>query len=964
MANQGNCVSYALFVSWIVLLSSCKASFALTAEALALLKWKESLGNQSILQSWVLSLEDANSSNTNHCEWRGIMCNDAGSVTEINLAYTGLTGTLQFLDFSSFPNLLRLDLKVNQLTGTIPSNIGLLSKLQFLDLSTNSLNGTLPLSLANLTQVYELDVSRNNITGVLDPRLFPDGTGAAKTGLVSLKNLLFQTTGLGGRIPQEIGNLNYLSLLALDENHFYGPIPRSLGNLSELSILRLSGNLLSGNIPPNLGRLSKLTDLRLITNKLTGFVPPELGNLSSLTVLHLSENNFTGQLPQQVCQGGKLINFTAAFNNFSGPIPVSLKNCHNLYRVRLEHNHLTGALDQDFGVYPNLTYIDLSFNNFRGELSANWGECQNLTVMRIAGNMLSGKIAVEIRQLNRLAVLDLSSNQISGEIPVQLRKLSKLLVLSLKDNRLSGQVPVEIGELSSLQFLDLSMNMLSGPIPYQIGDCTRLQLLGLGQNSLNGTIPYQIGNLVALQDSLDLSYNFLIGGIPSQLGKLTSLERLNLSCNNLSGSIPASLSNMWSLIDANFSYNNLEGPLPDSNIFRSFQPSAYSNNKDLCSGLVQGLRPCNATRERKSDGNKKNRAVIVVAPIAGGLFLSLALVGVLGFLRRWRSSNLPEDRSKSSSREDPFSICYFNGRIAYEDIIKSTENFNDKYCIGEGGTGKVYKVEMSGSQMLAVKKLNYQSRDGEVERLRSFSNEVAALSELRHRNIVKLHGFCSRGTHIFLVYEFIEKGSLANMLSSDKGAKDLDWEKRIRVIKGVAHALTYMHHDCDPPVVHRDISSKNVLLNSELEAHVSDFGTARFLKPDSSNWTTIAGTYGYISPELAYTGMVTEKCDVYSFGVLTFEVMIGKHPGELISRLQSLTDRCIHLEDVLDARLSLPPGQQLADKLSCMLTIALSCLRANPQSRPSMRTVSQLLETKASSDSGILYGSPLGLRNL
>ncbi|XP_057997937.1 MDIS1-interacting receptor like kinase 2-like [Hevea brasiliensis] len=111
-----------------------------------------------------------------------------------------------------------------------------------------------------------------------------------------------------------------------------------------------------------------------------------------------------------------------------------------------------------------------------------------------------------------------------------------------------------------------------------------------------------------------------------------------------------------------------------------------------------------------------------------------------------------------------------------------------------------------------------------------------------------------------------------------------------------------------------------------------------FLKPDSSNWTTIADTYGYVAPELAYTGVVNEKCDVYSFGVLTVEVMIGEHPGELISCLQSLTNLCIHLEDVLDARLSPPPGQQLADKLSFTLTIALSCLRANPQSRPSTRT--------------------------
>ncbi|XP_002510965.2 MDIS1-interacting receptor like kinase 2 [Ricinus communis] len=947
MANRETCVSLTLLIfPWIGLLSSCTASFAPNPEALALLKWKASLVNQLILQSWLLSSEIANSSAVAHCKWRGIACDDAGSVTEINLAYTGLTGTLDNLDFSSFPNLLRLDLKVNQLTGTIPSNIGILSKLQFLDLSTNNLHSTLPLSLANLTQVYELDFSRNNITGVLDPRLFPDSAG--KTGLVGLRKFLLQTTELGGRIPEEIGNLKNLSLLALDENYFHGPIPPSIGNLSELTVLRLSSNRLSGNIPPGIGTLNKLTDLRLFTNQLSGMVPPELGNLSALTVLHLSENSFTGHLPQQVCKGGKLVNFTAAFNNFSGPIPVSLNNCRTLYRVRLENNQLTGILHQDFGVYPNLTYIDLSFNKLRGELPAKWGECRNLTLLRIAGNMIGGKIAVQISQLNQLVVLDLSSNQISGEMPAQLGKLSKLLFLSLKGNRLSGQVPVEIGELSDLQSLDLSMNMLSGPIPYQIGDCSRLQLLSLGKNKLNGTIPYQIGNLVALQNLLDLSYNFLTGDIPSQLGKLTSLEQLNLSHNNLSGSVPASLSNMLSLLAINLSYNSLQGPLPDSNIFHTAQPSAYSNNKDLCSAFVQVLRPCNVTTGRYNGGNKENKVVIAVAPIAGGLFLSLAFVGILAFLRQRSLRVMAGDRSKSKREEDSLAMCYFNGRIVYEDIIKATRNFSDSYCIGEGGSGKVYKVEMPDSPVLAVKKLKHLSREEEFERINSFSNEVAALAELRHRNIVKLHGFCSRGRHTILVYEYIQKGSLGNMLSSEKGAQELDWEKRIKVVKGVAHALSYMHHDCIPPIVHRDISCNNVLLNSELEAHVSDFGTAKFLKPDSSNRTTIAGTCGYVAPELAYTAAVTEKCDVYSFGVLTLEVVIGKHPGELISYLHTSTNSCIYLEDVLDARLPPPSEQQLSDKLSCMITIALSCIRAIPQSRPSMRDVCQLLEMEAS----------------
>jgi len=498
------------------------------------------------------------------------------------------------------------------------------------------------------------------------------------------------------------------------------------------------------------------------------------------------------------------------------------------------------------------------------------------------------------------------------------------------------------------------------------------------RNRLNGTIPYQIGNLVGLHDLLDLGYNLLSGGIPSQLAKLTSLAQLNLSHNNLSGSIPASLSNMLSLVAVNFSYNNLEGPLPDSSIFHLVEPNSYSNNRDLC-GEVKGLRRCTTRANEKGGGDKKSKLVIIVASITSALFLSLALVGIIAFLHRRNSRNV-STRESRSTREIPLPIWFFKGKIAYGDIIEATKNFDDKYCIGEGGTGKVYKAEMSDGQVFAVKRLNYLVQDEEIETTKSFSNEVEALTELRHRNIVKLHGFCSQGKHTFLIYEFLERGSLAGMLSDEEGARELDWGKRIAVVKGIAHALSYMHHDCVPPIVHRDISSKNVLLNSELEAHVSDFGTARFLKPDSSNWTAIAGTYGYIAPgekrniffwslavitfvckhsakifhgplltvaELAYTMEVNEKSDVYSFGVLAFEVLMGKHPGELISYLHSSTNHEIHFDDASDPRLSPPAERKAVDLLSCIITLARLCVCVDPQSRPTMRTVSQLLEMKA-----------------
>ncbi|KAJ7949527.1 putative Receptor protein kinase [Quillaja saponaria] len=185
----------------------------------------------------------------------------------------------------------------------------------------------------------------------------------------------------------------------------------------------------------------------------------------------------------------------------------------------------------------------------------------------------------------------------------------------------------------------------------------------------------------------------------------------------------------------------------------------------------------------------------------------------------------------------------------------------------------------------------------------TFLNEIAALTETRHRNIVKLHGFSSSGKHAFLVYEFMEKGSLADMLRSDEEAIELDWPKRVEFVKGVAQALSYLHHDCVPPVIYQDISSKNVLMCSNLEARVSDFGTAKILEPDASNWTAFAGTYGYAASELACTMALTEKSDVYSFGFLVLEVLIRKHPGDLISKIQAQYVESINIKDILDSRL-------------------------------------------------------------
>lgn len=192
----------------LVFWSLCLLTSGLT-ETEALLNWKQSLPHQPILDSWVSQPLTNSSAAQTPCSWRGIKCDPSGSVIALDLNNTGLKGTLQNLNFSAFPNLLLLNLKFNQLTGPIPETIGLLSKLQFLDLNRNYLNGTIPLSLANLTQLYELDLSQNDITGILDPRLFPDGSDQPKTGLIGIKYLVLQGLRLGGKVPNEIGNLKH-----------------------------------------------------------------------------------------------------------------------------------------------------------------------------------------------------------------------------------------------------------------------------------------------------------------------------------------------------------------------------------------------------------------------------------------------------------------------------------------------------------------------------------------------------------------------------------------------------------------------------------------------------------------------------------------------------------------------------------------------------------------------------------
>ncbi|XP_042944965.1 probable leucine-rich repeat receptor-like protein kinase At1g35710 [Carya illinoinensis] len=665
-----------------------------------------------------------------------------------------------------------------------------------------------------------------------------------------------------------------------------------------------------------------------------------IGGSMNMGSLQLSRNQFTGSLPESICHGGSLQNFSISNNSFKGRVPQSLKNCTSLKRVFLNGNQLTGDISQVFGAYPNLIIIDLSHNNFYGKISSNWGQCLKLGTLKMSGNNISGIIPPEIGNWIQLHVLDVSLNHIDGPIPKELGKLTSLERLWLNGNHLSGAIPIEFNSLTNLEFLDISSNKLCESLPHNLGnDFLRLNHLNLSHNNFSEEIPISLISLFQLS-KLDLSYNSLTGEIPSESNRMQSLEVLNLSHNHLSGVIPTTFQEMHGLLHVDISYNELHGLIPNSKAFLDAPLESLQGNKGLC-GNIKGLPPC----KNLSKNGRHKTVFVIIFPLLGSLLVLFVFFQVLLILQRRKKDQHPRlEQSDKDEGGSLFVSSTFDGRKMYEEIMRATEAFNDIYCIGEGAYGRTYKAKLSSGDMVAVKKL-HQLLDDDNRSQKAFLNEIKALTEIRHRNIVKLHGFCSHARHSLLIYEYLEMGSLARMLEIEEDAKELQWSKRLNIVKGVAYALSYMHHDCSPPVIHRDIKSNNILLDSQHEAHVSDFGTAKILKLDSSNWTSLAGTYGYIAPELAYTMKITEKCDVYSFGVLALEVIMGKHPGDLISSVKSSPpsiEMGIQLKDVLDQRLSLPTPQVEAELIR-VAEIATECLNDLPESRPTMHMISKIL---------------------
>ncbi|QHO39035.1 uncharacterized protein DS421_4g125580 [Arachis hypogaea] len=507
------------------------------------------------------------------------------------------------------------------------------------------------------------------------------------------------------------------------------------------------------------------------------------------------------------------------------------KHCNWTELTGLE---LKGTIPSEISTLTKLMYLDLSSNYLEGELPTPISNLTQLKLVNVASNFLRGVIPSTFGQLKCLAQLSLHSNNLEGPIPIPerlgyLKHLEQLTLsnnslnedlesLSLDSNHIEGPIPVEFENLFHLKALDLSHNNISGVIPSGIGQLSRLSTLDISNNSLKGPIPFGILNHCSY---VQLSNNFLSGHIPSQIGNLSYLD---LSNNSLSGSIPEGLHSVPYL---NISYNSF---IPDTH-FCGFPSEALIGNK-----------------QSPSCSSPYSTIALVSLAALNYFFITTVFIwlGISVFYPLQREYGF-EERSKNG---DIFSVWNYDGKIAFKDIIKATEDFDIRYCIGIGAYGSVYKAQLPSGR-----------NSENLSFYKSFSNEVKVLTEIRHRNIIRLYGFCLHNSCMFLVYnscmflvyEYMEKGNLFYNLAIDEEAQELNWR--------TAFALTHMHHHCTPPIVHRDVTSTNVLLTSNLEVCLSDFGTAKLLSSDSSNQTLLAGTPRYVAPELAYSINVTTKCE-------------------------------------------------------------------------------------------------------
>uniref|UniRef100_A0A0E0DP23 non-specific serine/threonine protein kinase n=1 Tax=Oryza meridionalis TaxID=40149 RepID=A0A0E0DP23_9ORYZ len=702
-------------------------------------------------------------------------------------------------------------------------------------------------------------------------------------------------------------------------------------------------NYLTGPIPPFIGKFTSMQYLSLSLNPLSGLLPKELGNLTNLVSLGIGSNNFTGGLPEELGNLTKLQRLKASDNGFNGKIPEYLGTITNLVEIRIG--------DIVNGISP------LAFISNMTSLS---------TIILRNCKISSDLGAIDFSKFEHLELLDLSFNNITGEVPQSILNLGNLKFLFLGNNSLTGRLPdgiwwqttsYSIAPVTDYSFaVDCGSNGSTRGSDDTIYEADPTNL-GAVTYYVTGQTRWgvsSVGNYFQREDAKNIIYssqNFqnVVDSELFQTARMspTSLRYYGLGLEN--GNYTGALK------EKDFDIRKTAGGKSFRVVNRSFMVTVSKNFleihlfwagkgtdaipiKGYYGPMISALRvtPNFTPTVRNGIPKRESKAGAISGILIGAIVLVLAaLFGVFTLIKK--------RRALAQQKEELYNLVGRPDVFSYAELKLATDNFSSQNILGEGGFGPVYKGKLPDERVIAVKQLSQSSHQGTSQ----FVTEVATILAVQHRNLVILHGCCIDSKTPLLVYEYLENGSLDRAIYGDSNL-NLDWVMRFEIILGIARGLTYLHEESSIRIVHRDIKASNVLLDTNLVPKISDFGLAKLYDENQTHVSTrIAGTLGYLAPEYAMRGHLSEKADIFAFGVVMLETVAGR-PNTDNSLEESkicLLEWAWGLYETDQTLGIVDPSLKEFDKDEAFraICVALVCTQGSPHQRPLMSKVVAML---------------------
>ncbi|XP_074275093.1 leucine-rich repeat receptor protein kinase HPCA1-like isoform X2 [Silene latifolia] len=839
------------------------------------------------------------------------------------------------------------------------------SRIITIKLSSAGVTGQLSGDLASLSELQILDLSYNTgLTGSLPPTIGK---------LTNLTSLILLGCGFSGTIPDSIGSLVKLGTLSLNSNKFTGPIPASIGNLAKVSWLDLADNKLSGPIPVSNGTTPGL-DLLLHTkhfhfgkNQLSGTIPPSLFSSDMILIHVLFDNNkLTGSLPETLGLVQSLQTVRFDRNSLSGTLPDNLNNLTDVNELVLSKNSFTGDFP-DLSGMNNLNSLDLSNNKFTATEVPTWlSSLQSLTTLTLEQTGIEGELPSDIFNIPQLETVILKNNQLNGTLTISGSYSRQLALIDLQSNKIEA-VKVAPGYNSTL--------LLDGN-PFCEGNSVNLAYCKSQQNlgSLYTTPVFCVASKCAsgLTSSSNCKCGYPYTGIwtfrapsfsaygnPSYFGELqqsllTSLVSYKLPVDSISMSDVAvdtfgNLNMRLAIFPAGLEFFNKTGVTSLGFVFSN---QTYKPNKKFGPYIFIADSYPYADSSGRSSETSHNGVIIGAVVGCSVLLLLLLCAGGYAYHQKKRAEKAKLKATTLASWDSQHiggDVPQLKGArfFSFEELQRCTNNFSEDNNIGAGGFGKVYKGILADKQIVAIKRC----QEGSMQGSREFKNEIELLSRVHHKNLVKLMGFCYAQGEQMLVYEFIPNGTLMESLLGTSGIQ-LDWMRRLMVTLGAARGLQYLHELADPPIIHRDIKSTNILLDERLIAKVADFGLSKLFGDTEKGYVTtqVKGTMGYMDPEYYMTNQVTEKSDVFSFGVVMMEMVTARRPIQqgkyIVKEIRTKIDRTrglYNLEDLIDPILLRSKTPLVG--IEKFVDLALKCVEDAGVDRPTMGELVKEIET-------------------